>query len=121
MNLPVDGMPDSRDQAILRAIISDRERFLRYLMFILAGDENLHAMRNMIKAGSNGNRPRMTNDGLPLLEELVRAFSRSPEKIDRVTRLVDDLQARTDTSDVLPEEFLDTWEVFRQAAGGRHE
>ena len=122
MNLPVEGMPASRDQAVLRAIISDRERFLRYLMFILAGDEDLHLISRILPAGDNGSGQWRTGDhGLPLLEELLRAFSRYPEKMDRVTKLVDDLQAEEDTREVLPEEFLKTWQVFRQARGGQHE
>ena len=38
LNLPVEGMPADRDKMIMRSIISDKDRFIRYLLFLLSED-----------------------------------------------------------------------------------
>ena len=50
-----------------------------------------------------------------MIEEMVRAFSRNPEKIDRVERLIKDLKGTGDVCDVLPEGFDDLWVAFKRA------
>ncbi|MBN1545579.1 MAG: phospholipase D family protein, partial [Syntrophaceae bacterium] len=115
LNLPVTGMPADRDRRILKSILKDRDRFIRYLMLILGNDP-----LNMVPPiEGNGNNKRLWHYGspwgLPLLEELVRAFSRDPDKILRVERLIKDLKAVGGLEDVLPEGFDDIWEAFKGA------
>jgi hypothetical protein len=49
------------------------------------------------------------------LEEMVRAFSRDPEKIRRVERLIVDLKATGEVDTVLPDGFDDLWKAFKRA------
>jgi hypothetical protein len=111
LNLPLLGLPEERDRAIVRRIIQNREGFLRYLLLLLGelGDVGVLAATGADASGSWAHQG--SGVGPTLLEELVRAFSRDPSRLDAVKRLVDRL--RTDGEDgVVPEEFLGLWSVF---------
>ena len=53
--------------------------------------------------------------GLPLFEEMVRAFSRAPEKIDRIERLINNIKGIEKYEEILPEGFDDIWQAFAAA------
>lgn len=116
LNLPVTGMPADRDKRLLREIISDRSRFLRYLMLILANEEEiLTGVPIVVARGVGGGTAGDPGYLIPLLEELVRAFSRYPEKIDRIARLVEDVRQSPDADRVLPPGFDGIWNAFLDA------
>ena len=52
---------------------------------------------------------------MPLFEELIRAYSRYPEKIKRIADLVDDLSNTEEGKKVLPDEFKRLWKAFQKA------
>lgn len=113
LNLPIHGLPDYRDKAILQNIISSKERFFQYLFLLLAGgndDTSSAAMINYL-VGSKGDHTRFSGD-IPLLEELVRACSRAPERIDRIAQLVNDLKDTDGGSRQVPPEFEKIWGAF---------
>jgi len=49
---------------------------------------------------------------------LVRAYSRSPDKIKRITKLIDDITKTEEGDKILPQEFKQLWEVFKEAKLG---
>lgn len=112
LNLPVKGMPPERDQRILHSIIADKNRFIRYLLFLLAEDSEFGLQELIGGPRTKGNGTGASLAGLPLLEELVRASSRQPEKIDRITALVESLAQAGPGQDVLPEGFSQIWGAF---------
>jgi hypothetical protein len=120
LNLPVEGMPADRDSHVLRDIISDRARFVRFLLLILADDNDLGALAFVTAASDAGRQTPSHNDAIPLLEELVRAFSRHPEKIDRVADVVAELRKTDQVDDLFPDGFEEVWDVLMaaRAAGG---
>ena len=121
MNLPVSGFPRQRDDHIISAILSDTTQFLRYLRFILAeelGWLEVGGKRGGSFWGKDGRWVEGYDDQIPLLEDLVRAFSRSPEKIDQVTEIVDRLSATQEGRKVLPEGFEQLWQAIREAREG---
>ena len=121
LNLPIDGLPDARDAAILQTVVRNRDGFLRYLLLLL-GDlgfgppaPDTHGPGGAGLWGSGG------QGGMPLLEELVRAYAREPERLREVGRVVQRLTEGTDGQDIVPPEFLDTWRVFETAMERRRE
>ena len=112
LNLPVAGLPQDRDKQILKHILHNSERFVRYLLLILADDKDRTSgdygigRSTSITGGLDGMW------GIPLLEELVRAYSRNPEKIKQIDRLVRDLQTTGSEESVLPEGFDEIWRAF---------
>ena len=122
LNLPVRGMPSEREQAIVRRTLGDRNGFLRYLRFLLADDAQEVAELLVPVEGERGESrgPVLTDLGVPLLEELVRAYSRRPEQIDRIAHLVDSLKSSLEGRELIPEDFAQVWEAFVTARrGGR--
>lgn len=122
LNLPIAGLPAERDKEILHSIISDRQKFIRYLLFILSDETDFDQLQKLISDPSTTNSQNGLGSGvgLPLLEELVRATSRAPEKIDRIAALVADLNQSEQGRAVLPEAFDHIWiafETWRKGAG----
>jgi hypothetical protein len=112
LNLPVTGMPSERDQRILHSIIADKNRFIRYLLFLLAEDSEFGLQELIGGSRTPGNGTGASLAGLPLLEELVRASSRQPEKLDRIAALVESLTQAGSGQDVLPAGFDQIWAAF---------
>lgn len=120
LNLPLEGMPDDRDDRILQSIIKDSNSFVRYILFLLAEGEMSGDLTELIrtigiekKAGNRGSSNLA--DSIPLLEELVRALSRKPEKIDAIAKLVEDIQKNPDGEKLLPLDFNIIWQPILNA------
>jgi hypothetical protein len=111
LNAPLTGAPADRRDRLLRAVIQDRERFVRYLLLLLANEglELAEQMTIVDGASANGSNPRRTDEIGGLLESLLRTLSREPERLDHVARLVDDLRTQPDATQLLPERFDEVW------------
>ena len=120
LNLPIEGLPDERDRAVLRAIVRNKAGFLRYLLLILAADGQMsQSLLDQMVAGTQDSsatppESRLT-DQIPLFEELVRAFSREPERIRRIGRIIRELTAEEGGEDLLPAGFATLWQTFEVA------
>lgn len=117
LNLPVVGMPEERNKSILQHIIGNSERFTRYLLFLLAEDPEKLLMERIIKSSGSSSEGEDGHGSLeiPLFEELVRAYSRHPEKLMRIDALVNDLKSSDHGINVLPKGFEDIWNTFKEA------
>jgi hypothetical protein len=93
LNLPVDNLPEGRDTAVLRTIIANRESFLRYLLFLLQDVDGSPTIGDLVSAIGGTWKPTDGLDGLPLLEEMTRVYSRNPARLASVRKLVDQLSA----------------------------
>lgn len=116
LNLPIQGIPKYRNEKILQTIVSNRENFLRYLLLLLSEGEFayfIHEVDN--KPGSGDGQKWISFEDIPLFEELVRAFSRDPEKIQRISKLVEDVCKMEGGERILPAGFKELWETFRKA------
>lgn len=119
LNVPVTGMPEDRYEKILISIISDRARFLRYLLFLLAEGQDLSSdTMELIHRMSSTSIPADATakfPSIPLFEEMVKALSRNPQKIDNIARLVNELQKTEDGREILPEGFEQIWTPIWEA------
>lgn len=118
LNLPIRGIPENREQKILQSIVSNRENFLRYLWLLLyEGDYAFFTSSTGVKIGAlfNPYRYWLGGEEIPLFEELVRAYSRSPDKIKRIAKLIDDITKTEDGDKILPQEFKQLWAIFKEA------
>ena len=112
LNLPVDNMPEGRDAAVLRTIVANREGFLRYLLLLLQDMDDLPSIGDLVSAIGGRWNTVGSLDGLPLLEELTRAYSRNPGRLSSVRKLVEQLNATPEGHEIIPDEFMDLWRVF---------
>lgn len=118
LNLPIANMPDDRNAMILQTIINKQEDFLRYL-YMLLGTEHLAVLINEGRATSKNVLHSLAHkDETPLLEELTRLYSRTPERLKDIAALVDGL--RNHTQDIVPDDFLRLWAVFESAMDKHH-
>ena len=118
LNLPIEGLPDDRDRAILRTIIHNKASFMRYLLLLLAMDGRSQPPLEpeILTGGKEGAAALQTfMDQVPLFEELVRAFSREPERIRKIGRIIKELIADEGGEDLLPNDFMELWQTFEEA------
>jgi hypothetical protein len=114
--VPLAGVPEHRERLLLRALVGNAERFLRYLLALLDEDpshmELLDAVEGVSAEGSfEGSGPL----NLPVFEKLLRTMRRDPAKLAGLHPLVSDLAA----DDALPEGFAELWAtIFDVAIGG---
>lgn len=118
LNLPVAGIPDERNSAILQTVISNQDGFFRYLLLLLSDDSETGPLHPGTGSGLAKWLSRLADgEDIPLLEELIRTYSRHPERIAEISGLVRDLsQGRKNT--IISEDFLELWSVFESAIGG---
>jgi hypothetical protein len=120
LNLPVTGLPDERDRAILRTIIRNKAGFLRYLLLLLAAEGQMsQSVLDQLISGEQESpgspHEHALMDHIPLFEELVRTFSREPARIRRIGRIIKELTADEGGEALLPAGFLTLWQTFEAA------
>ena len=117
INLPIRGIPDNRDEMILQSIVSNQDNFLRYLLLLLYEGELSYfgdGIEEIIKGGENWRENWIPWEEIPLFEELVRAYSRHPEKIERISKLISDISKTKKGIKILPDGFKALWKTFQE-------
>jgi hypothetical protein len=111
LNVPLKGAPSDRRDRLLRAVIQDRDRFVRYLLLLLA-DEGFELAEQMSvedRVSGIGSSERRADEMGGLLESFLRTLDREPERLDHIARLVQDLRSQADATQLLPERFDEVW------------
>ncbi|MDE0242036.1 MAG: phospholipase D family protein [bacterium] len=121
LNLPAKGMPEDRMHHVLRSLIGDSQRFMAFVRALLAG---LDGMVDWAGRGdAHGDTAPWANetDDDSLLESLLRAASRDPERLEPVHRLIEDFRKTEEGRSIVPGDFLDVWKAVDEALhkGGR--
>ena len=117
LNLPTEGLPEHRDRDILLHVISDPQRFIRYLLLLLSRDPEAAFLEHLDKNPKSGSGSG-AQDGVsvvPLFEEMLRAASRSPDRLHRIGRVVDELRRSPQGNKVLPAGFDLVWNALLEA------
>lgn len=114
LNLPVDGLPEERLAAVVQTIVANREGFLKYLLYLLADmDEDGLPNDVLLALTGDGNRNGYTlESALPLLEEMTRALSREPSRLDSIQSLIDELVRTEQGRQMVDENFLKLWNLY---------
>jgi len=111
--------PENRDTRLLRSLLGDAERFLRYLLMLLS-DETLEpeGLADLLDAleGTDFGEWHPAAASLPLLEALLRTLAHDPDRLDQVRRLIDDLRAEPEGDALLPPGLVEIWEPIWAAA-----
>lgn len=115
LNLPSKGFPENRRQRLLLCMLKNQQQLMRYL-FLLLGEEgelSLSPISGYSRYAGAGNRGFHAD--IPMLETLVKALERTPEKIDQVANLVAELQNTEEGRALLPQEFGQIWHPLWEA------
>lgn len=112
----LQGAPTDRLDRLLLQLLRTRGDVLRYMLFLLAGDDAaLAALRGLAGDTSGQSGPDDGHGGeldLPLVEWMVKALARSPDRVDHLARLVASLRATDEGRELLPEDFDAIWDVI---------
>ena len=116
LRLPAAGMPGDRIHQILRSLLDSPEKFLRFLRALLGGLDAVLAWTGDADADE---APvwGIGVGGETLLDDLVRAASRDPGRLEPVRRLIDDLSGAEadDGRRIVPDVLLDIWNAVEEA------
>lgn len=115
LQIPLQNEPIDRRQQILRSLLQDKTKILRFILFLLAegkqdARELLTALSDELSGTDQTSSGRITKPILPMFEELVRALVRNPTKLDLIARIIRDLQHASPDDPLLPDEFNQIWE-----------
>ena len=97
LNLPIKGLPKERVSAIISEIIKEPEDFANYIyqFFVENLPSQIYNVRK--KSSSNGvNSTGKNPNKITLLEELVKLYCRSPEKLDEISKFIRDISKDAD-------------------------
>ena len=115
----LEGVPEGRFSCLLRSLLKNRNQVVQMLLMLLA-DQDIPYFNVGGKSRVPGGGADTTNGSaeIPLLESLLRALDRDPEKIDRINALVNDLMATDEGLELLPEGFNAIWPAIWAAREG---
>lgn len=117
LKLPASGMPEGRVAQVLRGLIDSPEKFLKFLRALLSGLEGLVGWAEAEGAGAWAGDWGEGFDAEPLLEDLIRAAARDPDRLGPIRRLITDLQDSPEGESVVPNDFLEIWDVVDAVVG----
>ena len=114
VKIPTEGIPyEERDIAIYKSVVDSKEKFLRYLSFMLTDDMNEYlfdAEQSMKLIAENGNDKISAPLSLNIYEQLLKAASSNPLKFIEIEDVI-----RKIGKEEYTQEFLEVFEIFKEA------
>ena len=116
VKVPVKGIPDNRNDAILNKIVKDRPALLRYLAMLLSPNPAL-TLRQLDEAGvflADGDGQQSSARLMPgLYEEMLIAAAESPERIREIGNLLGKIRS----DDEVLSRYSKMYDCFATALG----
>lgn len=111
LNLPLIGAPTDRKERALRSFLTDRGRFLKFLMLLLA-DEGFdpRAFGDAFDENRSGGDEGSNATAVGLLEMLLHALDTSPNRLDHLHSLLQQVTTDAEGRALLPLGFQDIWD-----------
>lgn len=120
VKIDIAGLPETRVSTILKAIISDRDKFYEYLRFLLADEFD----KGEGDGGDDSGTRKKNNeqgDGFwgmnaTFFEQLLVTASRRPGRLKEINDIINQLLDKSDgeQKEIVPQEFLSFWSAFRK-------
>jgi hypothetical protein len=116
LNSSLSGEPAGRQDALLRNMLRDRRQVIRFLLLLLS-DVDVDLLEPPIDSGrpSEGTWTGTIPFSEALLEPLIRALEREPERLDQIDSLIRDLEASDDADRLLPAGLRQIWPPIWEA------
>jgi hypothetical protein len=118
VNAPLDGAPEHRHARILLAMLDDPAKVVRFLRMLLTLDP-VEGIEELVDPGgaAEGTALQWSGgvSGTPLLEALLRALDREPERLREFDRAVRELMATAEGAALLPPDLGSIWDPIRTA------
>ena len=112
IKIPTNGIPEDRDDYILRSLIDTRDKFLNYVEMMITDRPQELALLMMQSEGEvdNGSNDMYVHRSNALYESLLRIAATNPERLDDIEELVNRLD-----KDVVPKSFRQMSEIFKRS------
>ena len=120
VKIDVKGLPETRVSTILKAIISDRDKFYEYLRFLLADEFDKGDAAEENDSGSQtGNEEQgdgFWSQNATFFEQLLVTASRRPGRLKEINDVIKHLLngGEGERKEIVPQEFLTFWSAFGQ-------
>jgi HKD family nuclease len=118
MKIQIENLPDTRNTKVFRDIISNTANFFKYIRFLLAEnywDEQLSFGDDFGKDSDGNPFGIYFNQEEPIYENLLKAISRDPEKLEEIKKVMDKLSEEENKDQpIIPEDFKKLWNVFEE-------
>ena len=115
LRLPAEGMPSDRIHQVLRSLLDSPEKFLRFLRALLGGLDATVDWAQGEGDGTPGPDWGIGAGGDTLLDDLVRAAARDPDRLKPVRRLIDDLRKTDEGRRIVPDDLFEVWTAVEEA------
>jgi hypothetical protein len=111
LNVPLIGAPDGRREQVLRSLVKNRARMLRFLWLLLADEvADVPVAFGPTKGdGVPGIGATASMSAGGLFEVLLRSLDRAPERLDYLHGLMTELRSNAQEPDLFPVGFDDIW------------
>ena len=112
------GIPETRDRGIVSSVVRDETTFLQYVAFLLADDYLLSLLEQGENGAARGEHGPFRAWDMPVLyEQMLKAASRSPHKLNDIEDLLKLLSGGEDG--IVPPEFEALYRTFRNTLDGK--
>ncbi len=108
LSLPLEGAPAGRREAILKLILDNPQKVLRFLQFLLDDGASEPLDSTSHDPGMEGSSNDHSVEGFVLLESLLRALANEPSRLDEVNSVLHDLGEDGD-SQRIPAGLQELW------------
>jgi hypothetical protein len=115
VNAVLSGTPANRHDRLLTAILRDKSDVLRYLVLLLADEQIASMVGSVIGSDGQPGDAWAARSDLPVLESMVRALARDPERLDHIARLLESLSASDEGRALIPDGLTAVWEAIWDA------
>jgi hypothetical protein len=111
MNLPVEGLPQERQQHLLLKLLGNSDAVMRFILLLLQDPLERGSEGPTFSDTTGGSIGKSLGMGLgeSALEPLVRALHRHPARLDEVASLLEDLKVEEAAEERLPAEWDSIW------------
>ena len=116
LNSSLIGQPPGRQDALLRNMLRDRRQVIRFLLLLLS-DVDVDLLEPPIDSQRTpeGAWSGTASYSEALLEPLIHALERDPERLDQIDSLIRDLEASEDADRLLPAGLRQIWTPIWEA------
>ena len=110
IKIPVDNLPDDRQNVIVSSIIKDRTAFIRYVAFLLGDEYVLSSVEDEGEEADGGSKNGFAVQLPELYEKMLKSALYAPERFTELEFLIKMLS----DDEVVPEGFEELYDTFKE-------
>lgn len=114
IKIQLNGIPDERERRIVSSVINNRDKFYKYITFLLGEDAVISTLEMNEIEGTVWDGEENSHQIAPALyEKMLKAVSEDPDKMKGIDYLI----RMTAEDNVVPESFIKLYETIKKAVG----